>query len=170
MIAMARQLPWRSTQFWLFKSEPGEFSIDDLAASPGQTASWTGVRNYQARNLLRDSIKLGDRVFFYHSSIKLTGIAGTCQVVREAYLDPTALDPSSDYFDPKATAANPIWCAVDIRLEKKFGELIPLSTLKVTPGLENMMVCRRGARLSIQPVTKSEWEVIHRLVEKGNRR
>lgn len=167
---MTRESSGRVAEYWLFKSEPEEFSIDDLAASPGQIAPWTGVRNYQARNLLRDSIREGDHVFFYHSSTKLTGIAGTCHVVREAYSDPTALDPRSDYFDPKATAANPIWCAVDVRLEMKFGELIPLSTLKVTPGLENMMVCQRGARLSIQPVTKSEWEIILSLAKTTGRR
>ncbi len=151
------------TQFWLFKSEPDEFSIDHLANSQNQAASWTGVRNYMARNLLRDNIKVGDQVFFYHSSTELKGIAGICSVVKGAYPDPTALDPKDDYYDPKASAANPIWCAVDVQLVKKFGAVIPLATLKQTPGLEEMMVCQRGARLSIQPVKPTEWKIILKL-------
>ena len=152
-------------RYWLFKSEPESFSIDDLAASQNQTASWDGVRNYQARNLLRDDIKAGDQVLFYHSSANPTGIAGTAEVVREGYPDPSAQDPNSKYYDPKATADNPIWYMVDIKLTGKLNTTLPLAELKQTPGLEEMMVTQRGARLSIQPVKKEEWEIIGELME-----
>lgn len=152
-------------QFWLFKSEPEEFSIDHLAASPNQTAPWTGVRNYMARNILRDQVKVGDQVFFYHSSTEIKGIAGICTVVRSAYPDPTALDPRDDYFDRKATAENPIWCAVDVQFVTKFKAVIPLATLKQTRGLETMMVCQRGARLSIQPLMPAEWKIILKMAQ-----
>jgi predicted RNA-binding protein with PUA-like domain len=145
---------------WLFKSEPEEFSIDHLAKTAGQTAPWTGVRNYQSRNSLRDNVKLGDLVFFYHSSTKFTGVAGICSITRAAYPDPTALNKKDPYYDPKSTLENPIWMAVDVTLARKFRRLVLLEEMKKTPGLEEMMVCKRGARLSIQPVRTAEWEIV----------
>jgi predicted RNA-binding protein with PUA-like domain len=145
---------------WLFKSEPEEFSIDHLAKAARQTAPWTGVRNYQSRNSLRDDVKLGDLVFFYHSSTKFTGVAGICRITRAAYPDPTALNKKDPYYDPKATEENPIWVAVDVTLDRKFRRLVLLDDMKRTPGLEEMMVCKRGARLSIQPVRPAEWEIV----------
>ncbi len=145
---------------WLFKSELGSFSTSDLAASLRKTTHWEGVRNFQARNFLRDDVARGDLVFFYHSNAKPSGIAGICEVTRAGYPDHTALDPESKYFDPRASKDNPIWNMVDVKLGQKFSEIIPLSMLKETPGLEGMMVCRRGSRLSIQPVTAEEWKII----------
>jgi predicted RNA-binding protein with PUA-like domain len=147
-------------KFWLFKSEPSSFSIDDLAASADRTTHWEGVRNFQARNFLRDDVARGDKVLFYHSNAKPSGIVGDCDVTRAGYPDHFALDPNSKYFDPKASKDNPIWYMVDVKLNQKFNAIIPLTMLKKTPGLERMMVCQRGTRLSIQPVTADEWEVI----------
>lgn len=147
-------------RYWLFKNEPDCFSIDDLARAPGQTTGWEGVRNYQARNFLRDDVKKGDEVFFYHSNVTPAGIVGICSVVRAGYPDPTALDPTSKYFDPKSTEAEPRWYMVDVKLKRKLAEMIPLATLKQTPGLEKMMVTQRGSRLSIQPVSAQEWKII----------
>ena len=147
-------------RYWLFKNEPDCFSIDDLEKTPGQTTEWEGVRNYQARNMLRDDIKKGDEVFFYHSNADPAGIVGTCTIVKSGYPDPTALDPNSQYYDPKSTEAEPRWFMVDVKLKKKFSEIIPLRILKGTPGLENMMVTQQGSRLSIQPVTPDEWKTI----------
>jgi predicted RNA-binding protein with PUA-like domain len=154
-----------SKNYWLFKSEPDAFSIDDLAKSPNQTASWEGVRNYRARNILRDEVKVGDEVFFHHSSTDPAGIAGVCIVVKAAYPDESAFNPRSEYFDSKSTKENPRWFTVDVKLVKKFQKLIPLYELRQTTGLEKMMVCQRGARLSIQPVTKEEWEIVNRLAD-----
>lgn len=151
---------------WLFKSEPGSFSIDDLADSPDQTTCWEGVRNYQARNFLRDDVKVGDGVLFYHSNAKPMGVVGVCEVVRAAYPDDTAQDPESKYFDPKATPDNPRWYMVDVKLKKRFADMVTLARLKETPGLEGMMVCQRGSRLSIQPVTADEWKIVLRLGRK----
>ncbi len=150
-------------RYWLFKSEPGCFSIDDLAAEQDRTAHWDGVRNYQARNMLRDEIKKGDELLFHHSGASPAGIIGTCTVVKAGYPDHTALDPQEQHFDPKASEANPIWYMVKVRLKRRFSELIPLSRLKATAGLENMMVCQRGSRLSIQPVTPAEWKIVLKL-------
>jgi predicted RNA-binding protein with PUA-like domain len=147
------------------KTEPDCFSVDDLAALPGRTTSWDGVRNYQARNLLRDEIKEGDQVLFYHSGARPTGIAGLCTVVRPGYPDHTARDPEGDHFDPRATEDNPIWYMVDVRLDEKLPAILPLSELKKAPGLEKMMVCQRGAMLSVQPVRLDEWKVILRLIK-----
>lgn len=154
-------------RFWLFKTEPAEFCINDLANSPDQTTSWTGIRNYTARNLLRDEVRSNDSVFIYHSSTSRKGIVGIATVVRAGYPDQSALDPDSDYFDPRATPQNPIWVAVDVRLVERFPDVVELSRLKRTRGLENMMVCQSGARLSIQPVTAKEWEIICRLGRGG---
>lgn len=154
-----------SVKYWLFKSEPSSFSIDDLAKKPKSTEGWDGVRNYQARNLLRDDIKVGDGVLFYHSSVVPPGIAGICEVVSEAYPDRTALDSSNDHFDPKSSEDDIRWYMLDIQLKTKFTRLIGLPELKQTTGLEKMMVCRRGMRLSIQPVSKKEWQIIQRLAD-----
>lgn len=147
-------------KYWLFKTEAGCFSIDDLASRPNQTEPWDGVRNYQARNMLRDEIKKGDEVFFYHSSSKPTGIAGICTIVKSGYPDHTALDPKEMHYDPKATKDNPIWYMVDVKFKKKFKEIVTIQELKQIPGLEGMVVNQRGSRLSIQPVTKEEWQII----------
>ncbi len=152
-------------KYWLFKSEPESFSIDDLASSPNQTTSWEGVRNYRARNILRDEVKLGDEVFFHHSSTDPVGIVGVCVVVRQGYPDVSASNPRSEYFDPKHSKEEPRWFRVDVKLARKFNHIIPLSVLKVTPGLEEMMVTQRGARLSIQPVTVDEWRIVNLLAE-----
>jgi predicted RNA-binding protein with PUA-like domain len=144
------------------KSEPDVFSIDDLAAAPGQTTSWDGVRNYQARNFMR-SMKLGDQVFFYHSNADPSAIAGIAEVVGLAHPDVTALDPTDSHYDPKATPDNPIWEMVDIRLVEKFPSPLSLDELRAVPELEGMELLRRGSRLSVQPVTPAQWKVIVRL-------
>ncbi len=149
-----------SRRYWLFKSEPSVYSFQDLLQEPDQTAWWEGVRNYQARNLLRDRVQVGDGVLFYHSRVSPPVVAGTAVVVRAGYPDDTAWDPSSRYFDPRSTPENPRWYRVDIRADRAFRTPIPLQTLKRTPGLEDMMVTRKGARLSIQPVTPGEWCII----------
>ena len=152
-------------RYWLFKSEPTSFSIEDLEAAPNQTDHWDGVRNYQARNLIRDDMQKGDGVLFYHSNCKPTGIAGVAEIVRRAYPDHTALDPNSKYFDPKASREAPRWFMVDVQLRYKLREIVPLATLKVTSGLEDMMLTQRGSRLSVQPVTPEEWRVIQTLIK-----
>lgn len=148
-------------QFWLFKSEPNVYSIDDLKKE--KTAFWEGVRNYQARNLLRDTIKKGDQVLFYHSNAEPPGIVGICQVVKEGYPDHTQFDESSKYFDPKSKKDDPRWYMVDVKFVKKFKSIVSLETLKSSSGLEEMMVTKRGARLSIQPVTEKEWKTVLKL-------
>ncbi len=154
-------------KYWLFKSEPECFSIDDLANSPGQTTSWEGVRNFRARNILRDEVKLGDEVFFHNSNTDPIGIVGRCIIVKEGYPDVSALNPDSQYFDPKHTTGNPRWYTVDVRVVRKFKKIIPLAVLKEAPGLEKMMVTQRGTRLSIQPVTTNEWKIVNSLAEKS---
>lgn len=152
--------------YWLFKSEPDCFSIDDLSRRPKQTSHWDGVRNYQVRNMLRDDIKKGDLVFFYHSSCTPPGIAGIAEVVKNGYPDFTAWDIHSDHFDPASTEEKPRWYMVDVKLVKKFPRLITLDEIKHHPKLQEMLVCRKGSRLSITPVTKSEWQVIEALAKK----
>lgn len=154
-------------QYWLFKSEPSCFSIDDLEKKPRQVAYWDGVRNYQARNMLRDQIKKGDQVFFYHSSCSPPGIAGIAEVVKEGYPDFTAWDIQSDHFDSKSTPEKPLWYMVDIKLIKKFSQLIPLGHLKKNSQLKKMVILRPGNRLSITPVTSEEWKAILKMP--GNR-
>jgi predicted RNA-binding protein with PUA-like domain len=136
------------------------FSWDDLQKLPHQTSPWEGVRNYQARNFMRDEMKLGDRVFFYHSVAKPLAIMGIAQVVKEAYPDPFAFDPKSDYYDPKSSPENPRWVMVDLQFESAFTPPITLDKLKQTSGLEEMMLLRKGSRLSVQPVTAQEWEIV----------
>lgn len=155
-------------RYWLMKTEPDCFSIDHLAGSPGGVAAWDGVRNYQSRNYLRDEIRAGDGVLFYHSGPPVPGVAGLAEVVRGGYPDHTAQDPNGEHFDSKATPVNPIWYMVDVRFVEKFPEVIPLSKLKGTPGLEEMEVTRRGSRLSIQPVRKGEWEIVLKLARRLN--
>ena len=149
--------------YWLMKSEPDAFSVDDLAARPNKTEPWTGIRNYQARNFMRDDMKPGDLVLFYHSSCPQPGIVGTMKVSKKAYPDETQFDPKSDYFDPKATRENPRWVNVDVKLVKKT-RTIKLEELRAHPELESMLVLKRGNRLSITPVNETEWQFIVSLI------
>ena len=142
------------------KSEPSCFSIDDLKNRPEQTEHWDGVRNYQARNFMRDDMSPGDRVFFYHSNCKPPGIIGVAEVASEAYPDHTAFDPTSDHPDSKSTPDNPRWFMVDVKYVEKFDDIIPLDELKKHPELENMPLLRKGNRLSIMPVDEHEWDYI----------
>lgn len=146
-------------RYWLMKSEPSEFSIDDLAREPKKSTSWIGVRNYQARNFMRDQMQLGDLVLFYHSTCEVPGIAGIAEVSKLAYPDETQFDRKSDYFDPKATRDNPRWVHVDVKLVKKT-RLVPLAELRGYPKLAKMQLLQRGNRLSITPVDPAEWKFI----------
>ena len=149
-------------RYWLMKSEPDEFSIDDLAKAPKQTTPWFGVRNYQARNFMRDEMRVGDRAFFYHSSCPEPGIAGIVEIARLAYPDATQFDPKSEYYDAKSTREAPRWVNVDVRLVKKT-RLVGVPELRATRGLEEMVTLRRGNRLSITPVTAAEWKIVEKL-------
>ena len=153
-------------RYWLFKSEPTAYSFADLMAEEAQTAEWDGVRNYAARNIMRDQMKAGDGVLFYHSSTKPMAVIGTAVVVREGYPDDTAWDPDSDHPDPKSTPDNPIWYMVDIKAEAPLASPVPLATIKSTPGLENMALVK-NSRLSVQPVTADEWKIIVALGNQG---
>ncbi|GLP97928.1 EVE domain-containing protein [Paraferrimonas sedimenticola] len=146
--------------YWLMKSEPDAFSIDDLMACPEQTEPWDGIRNYQARNMMRDDMRVGDRVFFYHSSCPQPGVVGIMQVASEPYPDPTQFDPDNKYHDPKSSPDNPRWQLVDVKFESKFDELVSLKALKANPELADMALLKRGNRLSIMPVSKAHWQVI----------
>ena len=145
--------------FWLMKSEPAEVSIDDLAVAPGKSVAWFGVRNYQARNFMRDQMKVGDNVFFYHSSCDEPGIAGLATVGKLAYPDFTQFDPKSKYFDAKATKANPRWFNVDVKFAKKT-RLMSIQELRDYPELTSMRILQKGNRLSITPIEPSEWDFI----------
>jgi predicted RNA-binding protein with PUA-like domain len=147
---------------WLMKSEPDEFSIDDLVRSPRQETTWFGVRNYQARNYMRDEMRVGDRAFFYHSSCPEPGIAGIVEVCAPAHPDATQFDPQSPYHDAKSTRDNPRWVGVDVRLVLQT-RLVPLTELRAVPALADMVILRRGNRLSITPVTAAEWRAVLRL-------
>ena len=149
--------------YWLFKSEPDVFSINDLAVSKDKTTYWDGVRNYQARNFLRDEIKTGDKVLFYHSNTDPNAVTGICEVVKSGYPDFTAFDPDADYFDPKSNKDNPTWYMVDIKLVKIFSNPVILNKIKKNKKLINMQLVKRGNRLSIMPVTKAEFEEILKL-------
>jgi predicted RNA-binding protein with PUA-like domain len=150
---------------WLLKSEPDEFSIDDLERRG--RAPWDGIRNHQARNLLRDELRVGDLVLFYHSSVKPPGVAGVARVVREAYPDPSAQDPESPYFDPRATPERPIWVAVDVEFVERFPVFVTLDRLRTSPELADLLVIRRGQRLSVQPVGPAHFDFIRRLGRAG---
>ena len=152
--------------YWLFKSEPETFSIDTLAKRPKQTTPWDGVRNYQARNMMRDDMKRGDLGLFYHSSCTPPGVAGIVEIVKESYPDNTQFDPESKYYDPKSTPDKPRWFLVDVKLVEKFPRLLTLEEIKQHPQLENMIINRRGNRLSITPVTEGEWKTILKLRKK----
>jgi predicted RNA-binding protein with PUA-like domain len=146
-------------RYWLMKSEPADVSIDDLASFPNQTIDWYGVRNYQARNFMRDQMQVGDGVLFYHSNCDEPGIAGVAEVSKLAYPDRTQFDPKHKYFDPKATAENPRWFNVDVKLVRKT-RLLSLKELRETPELANLRILQRGNRLSITPVDPRDWEII----------
>ena len=152
--------------YWLFKSEPDVFGIDHLKAMPGQTEHWDGIRNYQARNMLRDDIKPGDQVFFYHSNCKEPAIVGIMEVTREGYPDHTAFDPEQHYYDPKSDPENPRWYMVDVKFVRDLKRPITLQELKQLPELEDMPLVRRGNRLSIMPVSKEHWKLILGLEKK----
>jgi predicted RNA-binding protein with PUA-like domain len=146
--------------YWLMKSEPAAFSIDDLKNAPDQTDHWDGVRNYQARNMMRDAMRKGDQVFFYHSNCKVPGIVGLMKVVHEGYPDHTAFDPKAKYFDEKSDPANPRWYMVDVKYIRHTKRVISLSELKEYTILKNMPLVRKGNRLSIMPVSADEWRFI----------
>jgi len=153
-------------RYWLMKSEPSEFSIDDLVAAPKQSTAWFGVRNYQARNFMRDDMALGDQVLFYHSSCPEPGICGIAAVSRLAHPDATQFDAHSPYFDPKSTRENPRWLHVDVKLVRKT-RLIGLAELRNHKALANMLILRRGNRLSITPVAPAEWKCVLALAAKA---
>ena len=148
---------------WLVKSEPETFSFDDLLAKPGRITGWDGVRNFQARNFMRDEMKQGDLVFFYHSSADPTAIVGVAEVVREGYPDPTALDPKDPHHDPKSKPESPSWYMVDVRAVEPLKRPLTLTELRSVKGLEKMVLLQKGSRLSVQPVSPSEWEIIYKL-------
>jgi len=150
----------KAKKFWLLKTEPTSYSIHDLAAEPNQSTHWDGVRNYQARNTLRDDMKLGDRVLVYHSNANPPGVAGVAVVTQEGYPDFTSWDPDDKHYDPKSTQANPRWFMVDIRLELVFDEVIGLPDLRQSAALKEMELLRKGSRLSVQPVRKKEFDAI----------
>ena len=154
-----------ATQYWLMKTEPDVFSIKDLQNEPKQTAHWDGVRNYQARNFMRDQMKIGDRVLFYHSRID-PSVVGTAKVVKAGYPDHTAWDTKSKYYDPKSTREKPIWFMVDIQFDSELPRPLPLGELREAPGLEGMKLLRKGMRLSVQPVTADEFRVVLALAKK----
>jgi predicted RNA-binding protein with PUA-like domain len=151
--------------YWLMKSEPSVFGIDHLARAPGRTAAWDGVRNYQARNMLRDDFRAGDRAFFHHSSCAEPGIAGTIEVVRAGHPDPTAFDRAHPGFDAGSDPENPRWYQVEVRLLRKFAQPVTLATLRehAAGPLRDLLLLRRGNRLSVMPVSAAEWKFIHRL-------
>ena len=154
-------------RFWLFKSEPDVFSIQDLAAGKGKKTSWEGVRNYQARNMLRDDVQRGDGVFFYHSNAAPLAIAGTAEVVKSGYPDHFALQTDHKYFDEAASSEKPIWYMVDIKLVRIFKQPVTRAMLAEHPVTSHMMVMQKGSRLSIQPVTAAEWQAVHEIAATG---
>jgi len=153
-----------AAQYWLMKSEPDEVSIDDLARAPKKTVPWFGVRNYQARNFMRDAMRVGDGVLFYHSSCAEPGIAGLAEVASTAYPDATQFDPKSDYYDPKSTRENPRWMNVDVKLVRKT-RLLSIKEMRARPELATMRVLQAGNRLSITPVTPAEWKAVLALLD-----
>jgi predicted RNA-binding protein with PUA-like domain len=158
--------------YWLMKSEPDVFGIDDLAAAPGRTTGLEGVRNYQARNMLRDDFRVGDHAFFYHSSCDVPGVAGVVRVVRAAYADPTQFNAKSEYHDAASTRAAPRWFAVDVQLENRFEPVITLPELRAHEhgALRELLILKRGNRLSVTPLTAAEWQFIVALRAPATRR
>ena len=154
-------------RYWLFKSEPSSYSYDDLESEDDQTAEWDGVRNYQARNFIRDDMEVGDQVLFYHSNAKPPGVVGIARIVREGYPDTTAWDSNSRYYDPKSDPANPTWMMVDIKADRRLPRFISLNELKANPSLVDMMVTKRGQRLSVQPVKPEEWSEVIAMAERS---
>lgn len=150
---------------WLFKSEPDVFGIDDLAARPNQTEHWDGVRNYQARNFLRDEVQVGDQVFIYHSSCKNVGIAGLAEVVRAGYPDHTQFDPESRYYDPKSIPENPRWFMVDVQFRQKYAQVLSLKAIKSMPDITELGVMKKGNRLSVMPVSVVEFQILAQAAE-----
>jgi predicted RNA-binding protein with PUA-like domain len=152
-------------KYWLMKSEPNVFSIDDLARAPKRTMHWDGVRNYKARNYMRDEMKVGDKVLFYHSNID-PSVVGVATVVRAGYPDHTSWDKKSKYYDPKSTADDPRWFMVDVRFDKKFERPLALGELRTVPALKHMVLLKKGVRLSVQPVSAAEFKTIAKLAER----
>jgi predicted RNA-binding protein with PUA-like domain len=157
--------PAAARRYWLFKSEPSAFGIDTLAAAPKQTAPWDGVRNYQARNYLRDQVQVGDHVLFYHSREEPLGVFGTMEIVRAGYPDSTAFDPHSKYYDPDSRPDQPRWYMVDVKLLRKFGKPVTREALQQDKAASGMLVMKKGMRLSIQPVTEAEWQAVLKLAD-----
>jgi predicted RNA-binding protein with PUA-like domain len=153
-------------RYWLMKSEPDVFGVDHLASAPKQTTSWEGVRNYQARNMLRDDMKVGDLAFFYHSSCPEPGVAGVMEVVRAGYPDASAWNRRSPYYDPKSPENKPLWYTVDVHLQKRAREILPLAVLRehAEDELDGLLLLRRGNRLSITPVDAAHWKFIQSLM------
>jgi predicted RNA-binding protein with PUA-like domain len=152
-------------RYWLLKSEPDEFSIDDLAAAKGRTTSWFGVRNYQARNFMRDQMRVGDKAFFYYSSCPVPGIAGTVEITAQAYPDATQFDRKSPYFDAEATRDVPRWVSIDVTLIDKL-RFVPLAELREQPELARMRILQRGNRLSVTPVDPAEWAFVLKMARR----
>ena len=157
--------PKQKMRYWLMKSEPSEMSIDDFAAMPEQTVAWDGIRNYQARNFMRNQMGIGDLVFFYHSCCAQPGITGLAEVTKLAYPDATQFDSSSKYYDPKATQQNPRWFNVEVKLIKKT-RLVTIKELRQYPELSKMRILQIGNRLSITPIDPAEWKFILALQNK----
>jgi predicted RNA-binding protein with PUA-like domain len=151
-------------RYWLMKSEPDEISIDDVLAAPAHTVAWFGVRNYQARNFMRDEMRPGDQAFFYHSSCAEPGIAGIVDIVSAAYPDATQFDPASPYFDPKATQEQPRWISVDVKAVRKTA-LLSLKEMRTMPELADMRLLAKGSRLSVMPVEAAEWKFIKKILK-----
>jgi predicted RNA-binding protein with PUA-like domain len=147
-------------RYWLFKSEPSVFSIHDLAKAPSRRTAWEGVRNYQARNMLRDDVSVGDGVLFYHSSTKPTAVVGTAKVVKAGYPDPHQFDARSKYYDAGSKPDDPRWFLVDIEFDAEFKQPVTLEEMRAMPELADMLLLRKGMRLSIQPVTAAEWKAV----------
>jgi predicted RNA-binding protein with PUA-like domain len=150
-------------RYWLMKSEPDEVSFDDVLGAPGHTVAWFGVRNYQARNFMRDAMQVGDGILFYHSSCAIPGIAGIAEVASGPYPDASQFDSAGNYFDPKATLETPRWISVDVRAKEQ-GRYLPLAEIRGIPELEDMVLLQKGSRLSISPVTPGQWKRILELV------
>jgi predicted RNA-binding protein with PUA-like domain len=157
----------RAKRYWLMKCEPSAYTIEDLERDG--TTTWEGVRNFQARNMMRDEVKVGDGVLFYASNAEPSGVTGLAEISRAGYPDPFAFEEGHTYFDPKSKPETPTWYMVDLRFVETFPEIIPLETLKETRGLQDMMVVQKGSRLSVQPVTKKEFDIVVKLGRKGEK-